>query len=111
MHMSGAAVPAMDLPTEKGTLQHFPAAVGITLCHVIGEEIAYTATARCSKTDNFKKAVGRKVALKHALEAHFARPQRALFWYEYFMALGHWDRAVAINQKWHCKPIGFEPVL
>lgn len=90
--------------------QVLPAAKGTTTCHVMNENVAFTEVSRCSMHDNFNRYEGRKQALRKVMIANFTRPQRALFWYEYFKAMGMISRAFQINQKWHCKPVQFNLV-
>ncbi|WP_448506364.1 hypothetical protein [Immundisolibacter sp.] len=48
------------------------------LLEVVGKGIA-----RCSKKDNFCKAIGRKISLGRALEEGFEREGRKIFWETY----------------------------
>lgn len=55
-----------------------------TLCSVvIDEEIASTGLAQCSTSDNFEKAMGRKIAMARAVE-RFPLEIRKALWNEYW---------------------------
>lgn len=62
---------------------------GATLCCIhaegFGGALSYTGAAYCSKTDQFSKETGRRVALTKALqETRFTKLDRAVVWAAYF---------------------------
>lgn len=92
-------------------VQRLPEAYGMTICNVESKDgsTGYSGVARCSLSEKvFSRSKGRKFALAHALENSFSKKQRALFWYEYFSAIGDFHIALQINAKWHVKPVSFE---
>jgi hypothetical protein len=50
------------------------------------ESVVAQAVSYCSPSDNFSRAVGRKVALSHAL-ANFDKETRSKFWQTYWETL------------------------
>ena len=55
-----------------------------------------TGIAKCSKKDNFCRAIGRKIALARALEQHFTRERRRTFWQAY-LAFQNGVRSITMN--------------
>lgn len=108
--------PDKDLPAIRhaiganGLIQRLPAAHGVTICNIESKDgsVGHIGTARCSLSEKvFSRSKGRKHALAHAVE-YFPKKDRALFWYEYFSAIGDFHIALQINSKWHVKPVSFE---
>lgn len=111
MHTELPPIYAPLKPNQKRRRILIPAAQGGTSCHVVSETHGVTEVARCGMNDNFSRAKGRKAALRKLLIANFVRPQRAVFWYEYFLANDELWLALDVDRKWHVAPPTDEEVL